>query len=795
MDKATGKSIKYAIVRIPNTTIATSANSEGKFELWLTGGKNILVISHIGYNSDTLSIVTPKVFQDSAIFLNSSQKEKLLVKREPVSVSVLITEVIQNEKRMFAGLNDYEYNAYNRCVVLENNDVGIGSGSVNIDPGIIKRSFNLISNIWKSKPMRISGIDEFLVKGYYEKPDSYNEIVQDRNSRSALPRPLNSLLGTRMIQNLCSSELIFFDRPFPGPISSSALSYYKYSFTDTLQMDNESILKIYFEPADSNDPGLKGYLYVAGNSDCVLSIKANLNQTANAGNNFKSISLKQQYLNYNGSISLPVDFRVDAVSNYVGIIKAHYKYRALVNSYKINNSDLNPDLIYTGQPALTDPGPKDSIIISNHRTLPFTSEEKVAYERIDSIRSRPKGFFYKAGKVLSSRYRLGSHYSISGPLSIYHFNHVEGHTLSFTVAGDNLFENAANARITLSNGFSDKRFKESFSSSLYVDKYRNVMLSFDAYNKLATLFAKSDRYGSSASTIFSLLSSRDFRSYYYTNGFDFKIDAGVWKIMRFYIGYSNHVDHSAKTNTTFSLFGSSHRNFNNNNSLAFPDSVNPPIYDARLNTISFGVNFDFRDNVVENYLRRKESYGHSFISFGAGVVVSDPKNFGGDVAFVSYNGNITGEVNTFGTSSLGFTITGVYSNGPVPLQMQYALPGNVNSFGGRYTFRTLGVGNTFGDQVLTLSLEYNFRREIYRALPFGILRNLNFTSFFNAAYKNMSDKSAAIMPVPFTLLTRPLLETGFGIGYSSLPVSLEFSWRLTHIDRGNFRIGINTSIL
>ena len=432
MNKVTGKSIEYAIVRIPNTTFATITNSEGKFELWLAGDKSILIVSHIGYNSDTLSITANNPAQGTSIFLDPVSKKRSQFITDSVSLTGLVAKIIQNEKQKYAELNDYEFNAYNRCVILENNDVGIGSGSVNIDPGLIKRSFNLISNIWETKPLRINGIDEFLIKGYYEKPDSYNEIVQDRNSRSVLPRTLNSLLGTRIIQDLCSSELIFFDRPFPGPVSLTALRYYKYSFNDTLQMDNEKIFKIYFEPSDSNDPGLKG-------------------------NNFESISLKQQYLCYEDSISLPVDFRLSAISNYIGIIKAQYRYSVLINSYKINSPIIVQNIVYTDRPAMADPGKKDSIIISDHRTLPFTKEESIAYERIDSVRSQSKGFIYEAGKILSPQYRLNGHYLISGPLGIYHFNHVEGHTLSFTLNGNYLLDGAANARITLSNGFSDLR--------------------------------------------------------------------------------------------------------------------------------------------------------------------------------------------------------------------------------------------------------------------------------------------------------------------------------------------------
>jgi len=207
------------------------------------------------------------------------------------------------------------------------------------------------------------------------------------------------------------------------------------------------------------------------------------------------------------------------------------------------------------------------------------------------------------------------------------------------------------------------------------------------------------------------------------------------------------------------------------------------------------VNFDFRDDVLENNLKRKESNGHSFVSFGAGILISSPKYLASDLDFVSYNVNILTEINAINTSSLSIEINGIYSNGPVPLQMQYALPGNISGTGRDLTFRTVGVGNMFGDQALTLNFQYNFRKEIYRILPIPLLQNLSLNTFFNAAWKNMSDKSAAIMPISFSVLMRPLLETGFSVGYSSFPVSLECAWRLTHIDRSGFRLGINTSIL
>jgi hypothetical protein len=185
------------------------------------------------------------------------------------------------------------------------------------------------------------------------------------------------------------------------------------------------------------------------------------------------------------------------------------------------------------------------------------------------------------------------------------------------------------------------------------------------------------------------------------------------------------------------------------------------------------------------------------LTFGGGVLISDHKLLKSSLDFRSYNLNIQGELSTFRSASLGFKITGVYSSGPVPFQMQYALPGNISAAGKSFTFRTVGLSNLFGDQALTINLEHNFREELLRMLPGRFLQNLNFqlTTFFNAAWKNMSTKSAAIMPIEFTILNKPLLEAGFSMGHSIIPVSLEFAWRLTYVDKSSFRIGINTIIL
>ncbi|MGE5497622.1 MAG: DUF5686 family protein [Syntrophothermus sp.] len=795
----TSKGISYSLIQSADSTVAVTTNPEGSYEVILPAYKNRLIASAPGYISSILLTDTTNASR-TEININlmpSIKKSGSGLFEKSLTANDIISLAINEKGKMTSGLKNYEFSAYNRCVIRENNGVGIGSGSVRMDPGIFTEAIDLISNIWQEKPMKIDGIYEYLSNGRFSSPSSYNETYENSGPRSGLSPALSSLLGTRRVQNLSGGELLFFDRSMPGPLSAEARKYYGYSLADTLLTDYKYVYKIKFAPLDHNDPGLEGFVYIEDGSFRIMRIEADLNPAANTGNMMKKISLQQQYAPFQGGYTMPVDYRVFVSSNYVGIVKIEYELFSSINSYIFNMPEKSTVFIGSVPAVLPQDGEKGHEQWTKMRTVPLTHEEAEAYKRIDSIKSISRGYVNTAARILAPRYQINEHYSISGPAAIYQFNHVEGQTVGISLFGDNLFNNTIDGKINLSNGFSDKKFKQSFSVQYLPDEKAAEKISINAYNKLAVLFSSSEMYSPLTATILSLLSTRDIRKYYYTSGFDVRTDAELTHYFSAYIQYSNHVDHSAATTTNFSLLGGRYRRSyrSSSGSLALADSVNPPVYDVRLNTISLGFNFDFRNSFMENNIKRRTANGHSFISYGGGILISDPKYLGSGIGFVSYGLNLQSEIQTFGTSSLGIAVNGVYSNGPVPMQMQYALAGNINATGRNHSFRTIGVGALFGDQVLSVTLEYNFRKDVYRLLPVSILRNISINSFFNAGWKNMSEKSAAIMPVGFTVLTRPLFETGFSLGYSSLPVGLELAWRLTHIEKGSFRFGINTSIL
>jgi hypothetical protein len=55
-DKSSGEPLSYANVRVLNSTLGTSSNIEGEYEIKLAAGNYELIASYIGYKTDTLSI-------------------------------------------------------------------------------------------------------------------------------------------------------------------------------------------------------------------------------------------------------------------------------------------------------------------------------------------------------------------------------------------------------------------------------------------------------------------------------------------------------------------------------------------------------------------------------------------------------------------------------------------------------------------------------------------------------------------------------------------------------------------
>ncbi len=775
-DSTNNEPLSYANIRIDGTTRGLAANTEGNFEIRLKPGNYKIISSFIGYKSDTMIVNLSKneeiEFSLFPIPVNLSEVT-VLPKENPALEIIRRTIAAKHERN--SKINSYVFKAYTKGLVKTTQDISTTSNNLSLS--ITEKD---------TGNLKITGIIENESRGYFKKPDYYKDEIIARKQSANTPSTINVLTGGRFLQNFYTDDIQFFNRQLVSPIADDALDYYYYIIEDTLAMDNRNVFNISFEPIDISDPGFYGNIFIADSIFSLVKIDVDLNSAANPGGIFNRVNIFQQYVPFDQDIYMPIDYRVFVDGNVFGIAKFGFELNSIFYDYQINQKIDDDFFDMTVVKVMPDADKKDSTFWNSTQTIPNTLDEITAYKRIDSLEAIPRNF-WDDFSILSTTLQLSDKYSITGPLGLYGFNKIEGHSLNFGGSVYDEFDKRLFGELNFGYGFSDKKFKTDFSTRYYLGEYRTFSLTLNAYDKLTDLFGDEIYYNDLTSTLTSLIGKYDFRDYYYTAGWDFKIAGDVLPVLRLGFGIKNQTDRSTANNSDFSFFNKSKKY-----------EINKTIFDVKINAFTTSFILDFRKFIEDGYRRfRFTQLDNAYAALSGEAIFSNKSLLKSNLDFQFYNLELYGRIPSYKSSAITFRLNGIYSNGQVPFQMLHSLPGNIESTSKRNTFRTLRTGEIFGDRGIQLNLQQNFNDEIFHLLKIPLIKDLRLvlTAHFNAAIMEISDKSKSILPYDYTEFKHPFYEMGFGIGHSLFPLSLEFTWRLNYRERNNFVITLNSSIL
>jgi len=811
-DARENSKLSFGNIRVEGTSTGTAANIEGQYELRLNSGEYKLIASFIGYKSDTIKIsLMNNMVVDFSLEPVSIKLDEITVVPGINPADRIIKEAIKAKQIRKQLLNDYSFKAYTKGLIKTTQDISATDNSVGVSIGGIDTA-----------QLKITGILENESRSFFKKPDKYKEKIIARKQTSNFPSTINMLTGGRIIQDFYNDDIQFFAREIVSPIADDALDYYYFDLADSLAQNNQKIYKIFFTVQDESDPGFYGDLFISDSIFNLIKLDVHLNDAANPGGFFTKINIFQQFLPFNlpshasadekigviprsllrnkspelalelipliPNIYMPIDYRLFVEGNFMGLAKFGFEINSIMYEYGINQSIRDDFFDMAVLSVERDADQKDSLHWVSTQTIPNTLEEISAYSRIDSIESVPKTFWDKFS-FFSTSIALNDNFGISGPLGLYHFSRVEGSALDFSAFFRNLNNKRLSGDVSISNGFADNKFKWSTTAGYYFGDYRTTHLEVSAYNKLNQLFAESDGYNPITSTFTNLLGKYDFRDYFYSKGFSAKLESEVIPILKLGAGFSTRTDRSGIVNTNFSLLNKS-KTYN----------YNQPIYDARINLFSFSFALDFRKYIEDGYFRRRTSLGKSYALLKGEAFVSN-EAFGSQEKFIIYRTDLTGELQSFNSTRLDFDLRAIFTDNALPYQYLTAFPGNINTAGKNFTFRTLNIADAIGDRSVMLMTQYRFKDELFKMLNIPIIEDLqlNLEMHFNAGWNNFSNKSkiknrALLISNP-TDFKNPLLELGFGLGHIMLPLKFEFTWRLNHLNKNNFVFGINTFAL
>ncbi|MCB9258643.1 MAG: carboxypeptidase-like regulatory domain-containing protein [Ignavibacteriales bacterium] len=761
--------LSFANIRVNGTTRGTSSNIEGKYNLKLNEGSYTLIASYLGFRSDTIRInVNSNENVDFSLIPIEIELSEVTITPGNNPANEIIKNTIAAKNILEERIKSYKYSSYTKGLIKTTRDLQ-------------DRTYSLSTQ--DTGKLKITSILENESRGFYQKPDDRKHFIVARKQTANTPPFINVLTGGNVIQSFYEDDLTFMGKSIPSPISDDALSYYYFYIEKEIALDDKKIFQIYFNTDNPSDPGFYGKLFIEDKTFYLLKVDVTLNQMANPGGIFNYVNVYQQFDVFNNDIVLPIDYRLFAEGNYLGLAKFGLEFSTIMNSYEIN-SEIDEEIFDKAIiSVLPEADKKDEIYWQSIQSIPNTLEEEKAYTRIDSL-TRVSKTFGQDFSFLSERFKLNKNFEISGPLSIYSFNKIQGNTLNFDIYYNDAEEQRLNLNGGVSYGFSDKLVKKELSGLYRFGMYRTTQLNVKVYDKLNDLFGVSDSYNKFTSTFLSLFTKYDFRDYYYSKGFDIDVNSEIFPILSLGIGYLSQKDRSAKNNSDFSFFNTKKEY-----------SANKQIFDLNTNAIKASFKLDFRNFIEDGFFRRRIT-PRSNIQFEGSILSSSKDLLKSDLDFTILNLETYGGFPTFFNWELDFFANKIFSNGNVPFQYLFALPGNINVSGKNNSFRTLRIGEVFGDDVTAVYLHHNFGDDLFRLSQIPILKDLRLqlATYLNVAVSKVTESSNNILEHKYIEFQKPFYELGFSLGHILIPISFEFTWKLNYRDKNNFVFGINTIV-
>ncbi len=448
-DDSTHQVLPYATIRVEQSDIVTSSNKEGRFVLELSPGSYSLLVTYVGYNSKQITARAPDE-QEVAIALQPAaiQMPEVTINSDDEDPAMeIMREAIKRREKNYAGLKNYDVTAYKKDILY--------SGG------------------------RIAMIDEKFVKQIYEKGKMNKEFILSTHKTENIknrPMPISMNIGLSLFfvngelnfkVGRSKSNLIF-------PLADNAFDYYDFKLLNSKVAGNEVSHTIQIIPRSSVVPLMKGTIIIDDATYALIGadVESNEGWSIPLVKNF-FIKIQQAYAKYNGfwipqysefdiggelsalgglismepmevsetfsastckvNGTIPDSIKNARRSTYGGYTTDTTKPASKLQRYWKTKAAPNPaNLTYKPKTA---PPEISSAAMDSLRPLPLTSNEKIAFAKLDSTQTldkvlQPKVALGAAGFSSSSsdttKSFFGSAASALWNYGILHNNRVEG---------------------------------------------------------------------------------------------------------------------------------------------------------------------------------------------------------------------------------------------------------------------------------------------------------------------------------------------------------------------------------
>ncbi|ERJ75125.1 carboxypeptidase-like regulatory domain-containing protein [Prevotella melaninogenica] len=391
VDWQTGDSIPYANAVYRNMKLGVSSDANGHFSIERKVGEQ-LTITAIGYKPRNIKI-TAHTSRELKVTLiaDSKQLQGIVVKakrrhkysRKNNPAVELMKRVIAAKKQTHLENHDYyQYDKYQKVTIAFNNLT-----PDDLEGTMFKKAPWLLDQVetcsYNNKLILPISVDETLTQHLYRKnPRDVKDIVLGQSTKGISKliqtgEALNTIVKDLFKDiDLYDDQIDLLQKRFPSPIGSTAISFYHFYIDDTVYVNQDQCIRLQFMPANQQDFGFRGELYVLNDSSLHVK-KCDMQLPANTGVNFvDAMKFQQEFTKLsNGEWALTTD-------NMIAELKlTDFLQRAIViRTTGMTNYAFAPidDKLFKGKAKViydSNAKMRDNDFWASHRTIKLTKSE------------------------------------------------------------------------------------------------------------------------------------------------------------------------------------------------------------------------------------------------------------------------------------------------------------------------------------------------------------------------------------------------------------------------------------
>lgn len=477
IDKETKEPLPFVAIAFKGTSIGTTTDFDGKYELSSQFATETLEVSFIGYTTFTttvklgekqlvdIELASEAITFDKEVVVKA--KKKRYRKKNNPAVDLMRKVIGQKKDNALSNYDHYEYDKYEK-VELDINNI--------TDKFKARKAFKKFQFIFdfvdtsdvNGKPYLPIFLQEINSKVYYSKEKKKKREYREAIKATKLENHLDEESVTTIMDylydeiDIYSGNTILMGNQFTMPLSAIALDFYRFYIIDTMDYQGKKAIDMAFIPKVKGNFGFNGNLYIALDTTYQL-LKVKMGVVDDINLNFvQDLLIEQEFSpGPNGKYiiskdKIVVDYNLTKKGiGAFGTRVAHY------NNHIFNTPQ--PDEIYdVPEFVIEKEGARkvEDNYWKENRPIALSENEEGVYHMIDTLQTVPA--FKRALNIVSflaTGYTPVGKFDIGPINSFYGGNAVEGFRLRFGGRTNINFHPKLSLDAYVAYGFRDKEFK------------------------------------------------------------------------------------------------------------------------------------------------------------------------------------------------------------------------------------------------------------------------------------------------------------------------------------------------